>query len=170
MKILGKPIPDFLSICKVLGTAMMLLLSNPSEGVDLPGNSIVFNNIASSSLSAPAPDPDDVIVCEGGDATFTVSGFASYQWEESPDGTTWTSMPGETFPSLTLNNVTFLMNGNRYRCLDGILYTSAAAILTVNPLPIAAGTITGTPTVCQGQNLVSYSVPVPGHIQDQEPP
>ena len=49
MKILGKSFPDFLSLCKVLGTAMMLLLSNPSEGVDLPGNSIVFSNVALSS-------------------------------------------------------------------------------------------------------------------------
>ncbi|MBN2486985.1 MAG: DUF2341 domain-containing protein, partial [Bacteroidales bacterium] len=32
-------------------------------------------------------------------------------------------------------------------------------IATINPLPAAAGTITGTATVCQGQNTVAYSVP-----------
>lgn len=31
--------------------------------------------------------------------------------------------------------------------------------LTINPLPVAAGSITGTATVCQGQNIVSYAVP-----------
>ena len=31
--------------------------------------------------------------------------------------------------------------------------------LTINPLPVAAGTITGTATVCQGQATVAYSVP-----------
>ena len=32
--------------------------------------------------------------------------------------------------------------------------------ITVNPLPAAAGTITGTPSVCRGSSNVSYSVPV----------
>ena len=36
---------------------------------------------------------------------------------------------------------------------------SANYAVTVNPLPAAAGTITGTATVCQGQAGVVYSVP-----------
>ncbi|MFM7104547.1 MAG: hypothetical protein ACKOW8_03425, partial [Flavobacteriales bacterium] len=36
---------------------------------------------------------------------------------------------------------------------------SPAIALVVNPLPAAAGVITGTATVCQGQNSVTYTVP-----------
>ena len=40
---------------------------------------------------------------------------------------------------------------------------SATTAVTVNPLPIAAGTITGPPTVCQGQSSVVYTVPAITH-------
>ncbi len=42
-------------------------------------------------------------------------------------------------------------------CGNGTISTNYA--ITVNPLPVAAGTITGTATVCQGQGTVAYSVP-----------
>ena len=41
-------------------------------------------------------------------------------------------------------------------CLDG---TSSTLSITVNPIPAAAGAITGETTVCQGQNSVTYTVP-----------
>ena len=37
---------------------------------------------------------------------------------------------------------------------------SATYPITVNPIPAAAGAITGTATVCQGASTVAYSVPV----------
>ena len=36
---------------------------------------------------------------------------------------------------------------------------SSSIAISVNPLPAPAGTITGTATVCQGQNTVTYMVP-----------
>jgi len=43
---------------------------------------------------------------------------------------------------------------------NGCTTTARTAITaTVNPFPLASGSITGSPTVCQGQNTVSYSVP-----------
>jgi len=38
--------------------------------------------------------------------------------------------------------------------------TSSSLAITVNSLPASAGTITGTTTICQGQNSVVYTVPV----------
>ena len=49
MKMLKKLFPKFLSICIIFGTTTLLLLGNPSEGVDLPGNSIVFSDVDASS-------------------------------------------------------------------------------------------------------------------------
>ena len=43
---------------------------------------------------------------------------------------------------------------------------SPALTLIVNPLSAAAGTITGTATVCQGQNSVTYSVPAIANATD----
>ena len=186
MKILGKSFSKFLSLCKIFGTAILLLLGNPSEGIDLPGNSIVFSNVDVSSpvvadlnhgnnpmpfamdetaslfsfpISAPPPAPDNVTVCEGGNATFTVTGGTEWQWQISTDnGLIWTDITGKTSSSLTLNGVTFLMNDNQYRCQINSS-PSASATLTVNPLPVAAGSISGSATVCQGQNPdVKYSV------------
>jgi hypothetical protein len=46
-------------------------------------------------------------------------------------------------------------------CGDGTV--SENYTITVNPLPVAAGTITGAATITQGQNNVPYSVPPIGN-------
>ncbi|MDO9339861.1 MAG: hypothetical protein Q7T72_04960, partial [Bacteroidales bacterium] len=186
MKMLKKSFPEFLSICKIFGTAVFLLLGNPSEGVGLPGNSIIFSNVDVSSpvvadlnpgsnpipfgkgetaslssfpVSAPATDPVDVTVCEGGNATFTVTGGSSYIWDVSTDnGASWSPISGEITSSLIRNSVTYIMNGYKYRCtVDGV--SGNPATLTVLRYPAAAGAITGINTVCQGDVNISYSVP-----------
>jgi hypothetical protein len=55
--------------------------------------------------------------------------------------------------SATSGNITVKGNNS---CGDGTVSTLA---ITVNPLPVAAATITGSATVCQGQNSVTYTVP-----------
>ncbi|MCX6228887.1 MAG: hypothetical protein NTV75_06915 [Bacteroidia bacterium] len=141
------------------GSAFQRSLNHAVSTTDI-SSTIGASFVELTSPSTPPPaNPSDVTLCEGLNATFTVSGATLYQWENSPDGTTWTTMGGETLPTLTLFNVTSAQNGIKYRCLeDGA--PSSFATLTVNPLPIAAGTINGTATVCQGQSLVTYSIPV----------
>ena len=74
-----------------------------------------------------------------------------------PSGATGTS----TTNSITVNYGTSAVSGNitvkgNNTCGDGATSTLA---ITVNPLPVSAGTISGTATVCQGQNSVTYTVP-----------
>ena len=45
-------------------------------------------------------------------------------------------------------------------CVRSNGFTGNSVIISVNPLPLGAGTISGPATVCQGQAGVSYSVPV----------
>lgn len=92
-------------------------------------------------------NPANSAVCVGGTTSFTSTaggGPFSRQWQVSIDGgVTWSNMSGQTGSTLTLSNVTQLMNNNRYRavytaapCLGST--TSAAATLKVNKLPIVA--------------------------------
>ena len=107
-----------LSFKKIFGLVTLLLFVFHIFGMDVP-SSLVSNNESKSIVATlnnsadylnsvsnpglPAPNPVDATVCVGGTATFTVSGYTTYQWESSPDGFTWTSMSGKTSPTLTLS-------------------------------------------------------------------
>lgn len=83
--------------------------------------------------------PDDVTVCPGSDATFTVTATGdalTYQWQVSTDGgNTFTDMAGETGTTVTVNAVTVGMDLFEYRVVvTGSCgsVTSDAATLTVS--------------------------------------
>ncbi len=60
-----------------------------------------------------------------------------------------------TTPSISATAIYYVDATN-----NGCTTTARTAITaTVNPFPLASGPITGTPTVCQSQNNVAYSVP-----------
>ncbi|MEN6351962.1 MAG: hypothetical protein ABFD02_00770, partial [Bacteroidales bacterium] len=103
-------------------------------------------------------------VCQGQTSvTYTVPAITnatSYIWT-LPSGASGTS----TTNSITVNFGTSAVSGNvtvkgTNSCDDG---TSSSLAVTVNPLPAAAGTITGLTTVCQGQTSVTYTVPAIGN-------
>jgi subtilisin-like proprotein convertase family protein len=84
-------------------------------------------------------------ICVGAGTTFTATTTAgnplTYQWQVSTDGgANYTDISGETGATLTLSGVTQAMNNNRYRVVATAApcagtATSAAGVLTVNPLP-----------------------------------
>lgn len=99
-------------------------------------------------------------VCQGQNAVIytvpAITNTTSYIWI-LPSGATGTS----TTNSITVNYGTSAVSGNitvkgHNTCGDGMVSTLA---ITVNTLPSGAGIITGTSTVCQGQNSVIYTVP-----------
>ncbi len=99
-------------------------------------------------------------VCQGQTSvTYKVPPIAnatSYIWT-LPTGATGTSV----VDSIIVNYSNTAISGNIV--VKGVnacgISDSAFIAITVNPLPVAAGTITGLTTVCQGQTLVSYKVP-----------
>ncbi len=99
-------------------------------------------------------------ICQGQNSvTYTVptiTNATSYVWT-LPSGATGTSATNSISidygASAVSGNITVKGNNS---CGDGVSSTLA---ITVNPLPIIAGTITGASTVCQGQNSVTYTVP-----------
>ncbi len=113
-------------------------------------------------LPAVTQNPSNVTACGGSTVTFTGAGSGAgitYQWQVSTNGgVTYTNVTngapysGATTTTLTINPVTFAMNGYRYRLVVSGTCPPAAnstgAILTVLPQP----TITITPAgpVCGG--------------------
>ncbi|MEO7983440.1 MAG: T9SS type A sorting domain-containing protein, partial [Bacteroidota bacterium] len=112
--------------------------------------------------------PVNVTVCAGANASFTVATVGSvpaatiYQWQVSTDaGATFTNvLTGGSFtPTLTVTGTTVAQNNSRYRVLVtntcGQTTTSAAAILTVNALPVV--TATALSKICISDTVVALS-------------
>ena len=102
----------------------------------------------------------DATVCQGQNSVTynvpTIDNATSYVWTlpSGSIGTSTTNSIDVDFGSSAISgNITVKGTNN---CGDGDVSTLA---ITVNPLPLAAGTITGDATVCQGQNSVTYNVP-----------
>ena len=95
-------------------------------------------------------------------STSAIGSNLTYQWQSSPDGTTWTPVGGGTVAMLTLPSVALSDSGTRFRVVvsnSGGSVTSSTALLTV-ALAAVAPTITTQPTnqtATAGQN-VSMSI------------
>ncbi|MBN8694904.1 MAG: VCBS repeat-containing protein [Bacteroidetes bacterium] len=88
-----------------------------------------------------------------------VNGATGYTWN-LPSGATLIS--GVNTNSITVDFGTNAISGNisvrgTNSCGNGTL--SANFPVTVNPLPAAAGTISGSTSVCEGTSSVAYSIP-----------
>ncbi len=136
------------------------------KGSNTCGDGTVSANFAVSVNPLPAAAgtiTGTATVCQGQNGvSFSVPAISN------ATGYTWTLPTGATIAtgnntnSITVNFSNSATSGNitvkgTNTCGDGTVSTNFA--VTVNPLPAAAGTITGTTTVCQGQNGVSFSVP-----------
>jgi hypothetical protein len=123
------------------GTAIVTVSSLPAEAGSTTGTSIVCQ--------------DESVV------TYSVSAIneaTSYIWSYSGTGATINgsseNITIDFSPLATSGDLT--VKGTNI-CGDGA--TSESYSITVNPLPDAAGTITGSSSVCYGETSVSYFVP-----------
>jgi len=117
---------------------------------------ITVNTPASAAGNITGP----ATVCQGQtNVTYNVpaiSGATSYVWT-LPNGFTGTS----TTNSITINIANNATSGSISVYGSSICGDGAPSNLnvTVNPLPGAAGNISGADTVCQGDNNIQYSIP-----------
>lgn len=123
--------------------------------------------IATSSPIVITQNPTDTAVCDGDDASFTVSGTGiySYGWEVSTDnGGIWTDVTiaagaqptysNATTSTLNLSATTTAHDGYVYRAVlspacGAVVTTSGTATLTINPLPVLSNS-SSSATVCSG--------------------
>ncbi len=118
-------------------------------------------------------NPSNTSVCVGGTATISADadgGPFTWVWEVSTNGgASWSTVSGANTGTLTLTNVTQVMNNNLYRvrinaapCAGGPI-TTPAATLTVIPLPtVTASASSLAITPGQTSTLSVTSTPAPG--------
>ena len=101
------------------------------------GHSIAFTLVANSGNSVNITEqPADTAVIEGLDTSLTVKAEGTditYQWQKA-SGDSWVNISGAANSVLTLENVTYDMNGTKYRCIVTAAdeaVTSGEAVITV---------------------------------------
>jgi hypothetical protein len=135
------------------------------RGTNACGNGTISANYPITVNATPAAAgtiTGTATVCQGQtNVAYTVPSIlnaTSYIWSYSGTGHTIVGSTNNITISFsttaTPGNLTVIGNNT---CGAGVV--SANYPIIVNPLPAAAGTITGSPTVCQGQNAVAFSVP-----------
>ncbi|MDD5675105.1 MAG: right-handed parallel beta-helix repeat-containing protein [Chitinivibrionales bacterium] len=141
---------------------------------DMGAHECVLNG-APPPVIAPVitTQPVNATVFAGQTATFTVavSGTVpiTYQWRRSNDnGSTWSAVSGATAASYTTAITVISDNNARFRCIATNAAGNAmsnAALLTVNPVPIAPGFTTQpvNATVFAGQTA-TFTVAVSGTV------
>jgi hypothetical protein len=135
------------------------------RGVNTCGNGVVSANLPITVNPFPAAAgtiSGSAAVCQGqlsvAYSVPPITNATSYEWVYTGIGETITG----TTNAVTITFANNATSGNLTvrgvnSCGNGVV--SANFSITMNPLPAAAGTITGTPAVCQGQSGVVYSVP-----------
>jgi PKD repeat protein len=137
----------------------------------LGANWITFTSVTTAAPSITT-SPSNLTVNSGQTATFTVvatGGGLAYQWQRSPDGTTWTNVAAGTGGASSAYSFTAAYpadNGAQFRCTvtnSKGAATSGTATLTVtcNAPSISTQPTPATQTVLVG-GAVSYSVSATG--------
>ena len=149
------------SITVTMGTSSGNVIVTPTNTCGgSSSSSVLAVTIASAVPSAAGTITGTTSVCSGVSgmaySISSVSGANSYSWS-LPSGVTVAAGIGTNAVTLnwgsTAGNVMVTpVNG----CGNGTASTLAVAINTV---PAAAGTITGSVSVCAGQTLVAYNIP-----------
>ena len=96
-------------------------------------------------------------ICQGDSSEINAlpsggTGTYSYAWSSNPAGFTSTSQNPTVSPSITTEYIVTVSAGGQTN--------TSNVIVTVSPIPIQPGTITGDNVVCRGETSVLYSVPV----------
>jgi hypothetical protein len=111
--------------------------------------------------------PVSQTICSDTSATFSIvaSGdVASYQWQYSTNGTTWTDLvvTGADTASITLTGLTSASTGTQYHCvLNAGAVTSNPATVTVRDV-VAIGTQPSNQSVCLGAASVTFTAAATG--------
>lgn len=142
-------------------TGKYVIRLNASDGELLSYDEVMYN-----APFAISKQPADQTVCENSQIDFYVEAKSktpvSYQWyKDSVPLTDNDNITGSKTGRLIIQTAIIQDIGNYYCELsNGNVFLSNKAKLSVNQIPNAAGTITGTASVCKGSAIEIYNIPV----------
>jgi len=133
-------------------TTFTLTVTDNTTGCESTSTVQVFTTGGSLSASATATP---TTVCQGSQSTLQALpnggvGSYGYAWTSNPVGFTSGIQNPVVSPTVTTTYNVVITSGSST--------ANASVVVTVNPLPDAPGNITGTATVCQGAQQISYSI------------
>lgn len=160
-------------------TALTLALSNVQVAHSGTRYRAVFSNACGTVTSNAAQltvgttvqitaQPQNTTVCEGQDALFPIgvtgTPTPAVRWEQSSNGTDWTTIAGQTTPTLVLPTVQASMTGLKVRAVFSNMCTSSLTSNTVTLTVQTKPVVTTQPqdaVVCVGSTAV-FGVQISG--------
>ena len=140
-------------------TATAPLLSSASTATSVNPTTFSGDYVAGAPDCTASPGTatgSPSVICGSGTATVSLTGATSntgntYQWQSSPNNTTWTDITGATSATYTTS---VIATTTYYRSTVGCIpigspVSSASGVVSVNALPF---NISGTKVGCMGQN------------------
>ena len=129
-------------------TTSTLMVTDNTSGCQAFATVQVFTTGGTLSATATATP---ATICQGTQSTLQAlpsggTGSYTYSWTSNPAGFTSTLQNPVVSPTVT-TTYSLVVNST----------VNATVVVNVNPLPTIPGSITGTPTVCQGAQQISYS-------------
>ncbi len=153
-------------------TRYRVIVSASGSGCEsINSNSAIVSVVADPSITT---HPASATICSGGNRSLTIIAAGgtpslTYQWQSSPDGTTWTNISGATFSNYT---TPVLTTTTHYRVNVGASGTDCntissnpaiisvvaqhIAIINGNQTICAGGTAAFTATVSGGSGTITY--------------
>lgn len=113
-------------------------------------------NITNNNLPLPTItlNSNDTTICNGSAFTIIANGCVSYNWTPSASLNTTS---GSTVIATPTANTTYVVTGIGS---NGCSASKSINISLISTVPSTPGTITGTTNICQGQGLLTYTVPL----------
>ena len=162
----GDILPPFTIIihptCQSVPTLVNTASATLAVDIDLSNNSSSVTIPVTYTSVTPVASTSTPIICANNTVVLTASGASesqTYRWYTTGSGGTpfaTGSSPITTSP-LTADQTFYV---SIYDPISFCESNRSSITIVVDPLPAAAGAITGTTSVCRNQSGVSYSVPV----------
>lgn len=121
----------------------------------------------SSSAAGGFANAANGVVCSGSTTNITLTGYSgNIQWQQSPDGSTWTDMPGETYYICNTGPVYTEMYYQAVVSLPGCgTATSTFAYVSVVPAAVGGTASASAASVCQNSSVTLTVTGSTGTIQ-----
>jgi uncharacterized repeat protein (TIGR01451 family) len=150
--------PTCLSVPALINTAVATATGdvNPANNTSTITIPVTYNSVI------PVPSTGTPVICSNNSVVLSATGASgpnqTYRWYTTATGTIPFAQGSPVTSQILTSNTTFYVSVFNTATLCESNRSSITII--VNPLPDAAGAITGATALCSGHTIVNYSVPL----------